>query len=125
MMAVSDPGFEVKVQISNIQQTKGLINVCLVTEREDFLGKCSEYHRVMKVTASEMVIRFPNVPSGEYAITVVHDQNSNGKLDVNLFGIPSEPYGFSNNPSTIFGPPAFEKCVFSVSNDKSLKIKLK
>jgi len=34
------------------------------------------------------------------------------KLDTNFLGIPKEPYGFSNNPSTLFGPPSFKKASF-------------
>jgi uncharacterized protein (DUF2141 family) len=29
-----------------------------------------------------------------YAIAVIHDENRNGELDTNMFGIPKEGYGF-------------------------------
>lgn len=48
------------------------------------------------------------VPPGRYAVVVIHDENSNMKLDRNFFGIPKEGFGFSNNPRVIFSAPSFQ-----------------
>ncbi len=53
-----------------------------------------------------------DLPRGTYAVTVYEDLNGNHKLDHNLIGIPREPVGVSNNPSTHFGPPHFDECSF-------------
>jgi uncharacterized protein (DUF2141 family) len=37
---------------------------------------------------------FSDIKPGKYAIAVIHDENCNGELDSNLFGIPTEGYGF-------------------------------
>ncbi|MGZ8876304.1 MAG: DUF2141 domain-containing protein [Halobacteriota archaeon] len=58
-----------------------------------------------------------NLDPGQYAITPFHDENGNGKLDRNALGVPTEPYGFSNNVQSFFGPPAFKKAVMQVSAD--------
>lgn len=47
------------------------------------------------------------LPPGRYA-AVIHDENSNMKLDRNFLGIPREGLGFSNNPRVIFSAPSFE-----------------
>jgi uncharacterized protein (DUF2141 family) len=52
------------------------------------------------------------LPFGEYAIKLYHDENSNNKMDRNMFGIPSEDYGFSNNASGSFGPADYEDAKF-------------
>jgi uncharacterized protein (DUF2141 family) len=57
---------------------------------------------------------FKNLPAGEYAFAVYHDANSNGKMDRNLLGIPSEDYAFSNNALGKMGPPSFEQARFSL-----------
>jgi uncharacterized protein (DUF2141 family) len=44
---------------------------------------------------------------GTYALAMYHDENGNQKFDRNGIGFPAEGYGFSNNPSTIAGLPAF------------------
>ncbi|MFN7732258.1 MAG: DUF2141 domain-containing protein [Pirellula sp.] len=48
------------------------------------------------------------------AVSAYHDLNSNGKLDKNSFGIPTEPYGFSRDPKRGFGPPSFEQAAVEI-----------
>jgi uncharacterized protein (DUF2141 family) len=58
-------------------------------------------------------LRVRNVRPGSYAIAVFHDTNGDGKLDRNFIGLPSEPYGFSNNVGRR-GPPNFEAARITV-----------
>lgn len=48
------------------------------------------------------------------AVSAFLDSNGNGSLDKNSFGIPTEAYGFSNNPKRGFGPPRFEEVATDV-----------
>jgi len=65
------------------------------------------------------------VSPGVYAVTVVHDKNSNNTLDHGIFG-PSEAYGFSNNKRAWLKPPSFEQCSFEVAETAvEVSIKLK
>jgi uncharacterized protein (DUF2141 family) len=52
---------------------------------------------------------------GDYAIAIYQDENGNGKLDTGTFGVPKEPFAFSNNFKPRFGGPDFEKCKFTVN----------
>jgi uncharacterized protein (DUF2141 family) len=66
-----------------------------------------------------------DVPFGTYALAVYQDVNNNKKLDVNLFGYPTEPFGFSNNIRPKFKAPSFEACKFEYnSNKNTIRIKL-
>jgi uncharacterized protein (DUF2141 family) len=62
------------------------------------------------------------------AISVYHDKNDNGKLDKNSFGLPTERYGFSNDPARGFGPPRFSQTAMPLGpllqNDASVQIRL-
>ncbi len=58
-------------------------------------------------------------PQTRWAVSAHHDENGNDKLDKNAFGIPTEPYGFSNNPKRGFGPPKFDEVSFSVDGDET------
>ena len=65
------------------------------------------------------------LPFGYYAVKLYHDENQNKKLDKNFFGIPTEGYGFSNDPSSI-GVPSYEKARFGPMSDNSpLEIKIR
>jgi uncharacterized protein (DUF2141 family) len=50
-----------------------------------------------------------NLDPGQYAIILFHDENGNGKLDRNALGVPTEPYGFSNNVRGFLGPQPSKK----------------
>ncbi len=62
-------------------------------------------------------VTFENIPPGHYALMVFHDENDNRRLDVNVFGIPREPIGFSNAYAPK-GPPAFERARFTLATER-------
>lgn len=49
---------------------------------------------------------------GEYAIATYQDLDSDGKIGKNFVGIPTDPYGFSNNYVPKLKAPAFKDCAF-------------
>jgi uncharacterized protein (DUF2141 family) len=55
------------------------------------------------------------VPPGRYAMVVIHDENENQKLDRNIFGIPKEGFGFSNNPRIRFSAPSWQAASTAVA----------
>ena len=64
------------------------------------------------------VLRFvlQDLPPGRYAVNAYHDENGNGELDTNFVGIPSEGYGFANDPNTSFGPADFDAAAVDVGD---------
>lgn len=48
------------------------------------------------------------LPPGRYGVVVIHDENSNMKLDRNFFGIPMEGFGFAKNPRVVLSAPSFQ-----------------
>lgn len=65
------------------------------------------------------------VEPGDYAIAVYHDVNANGQLDKKVFGIPKEPYGFSNNFRPRFSAPTFGDCKITVGDaGKAIAIRI-
>jgi uncharacterized protein (DUF2141 family) len=55
------------------------------------------------------------VPPGRYALVALHDENNNHKLDRNMFGIPKEGFGFSNNPKVLLSAPSFDTAAITVA----------
>jgi uncharacterized protein (DUF2141 family) len=72
------------------------------------------------VSATEDQVRFSlELPRNQpVAIAVFQDIDGNGRLSKNQFGIPTEPYGFSNNARGLLGPPSFSQAVFTIGNDR-------
>jgi len=66
-----------------------------------------------------------DILSGTYAITILHDENRNKKMDTNFLGIPKQGYAVSNNVRrSLIGPPKYEEAKFLHSRNSSLKIKM-
>jgi uncharacterized protein (DUF2141 family) len=65
------------------------------------------FHDSFPISGDQTVARL-TLPEGRYAIAVLHDENSNHKLDRNFIGIPKEGFGFSNNPRVHLTAPAFD-----------------
>ncbi len=77
------------------------------------------------ISAGRATLIFKDLPYGSYALVVVHDENANGRVDHNLFNIPSEKLGFSNgfSVSLFSGVPDFNDLRFSFNpTDGPLKI---
>jgi uncharacterized protein (DUF2141 family) len=73
---------------------------------------------VMKVRNTQARCDFEDIPPGTYALVVIHDENSNGKLDTNWLGVPREDYGFSNDAKGLLGGPSFSAASFPVRREK-------
>lgn len=58
---------------------------------------------------------FTGVPAGTYAVAVFHAERNETQMETGLFGKPKQGYGFSNNPSSMFGPPSFDSAAFTYS----------
>ncbi len=112
-----------EIIVKNVAPVHGTMRVALYNRAELFMKK----HYLVgeeKVTDTTVAIFFDNLPAGEYALSIFHDINDNGKLDTNLLGIPREPWGFSNNARGRLGPPDFEAARFIVNGKKEITILL-
>jgi len=115
---------DLTINVTNLKKNKGFLMVALYNHESKFL-KIFDTTKRKKVTQREAVLVFEELPFGTYAVSIFQDINGNNSLDTNFLGIPNEPYGFSNNPSTIFGPPKFKKAAFKIdSSTKTITIKL-
>ena len=99
----------VTIQITRADPGIGQIAVALFDSQESFLESAIIDSTQFVAESETLVFKFSDLAPGEYAISTFYDRNENGKLDTRLFGIPKEPFGFSNNPSVLFGPPSFDK----------------
>jgi uncharacterized protein (DUF2141 family) len=106
----------IHVQILNIRNSTGTVDCALFESPEGFpteVLRSATNVMVIKVRQTQARCDFEDIPPGRYALAVVHDENMNGKLDTNAFGIPTEGYGFSNDVTGVFGAPAFSAASFA------------
>lgn len=74
------------------------------------------------VTGTTATCTFDDVAPGTYAVSVMLDTNRNGKADKNFLGIPSEPWGVSNNVRPKMRAPKFEEASFTVDAGATLML---
>lgn len=112
------------IEVSITKYNKGKIYMALYDDEDHYMKK-TYMSSSEEVTDHKVTIVFKGLEKGEYAFSLFHDVNNNGKLDNNFFGIPKEPYGFSNHQKGRFGPPKFDKVKFTVNQDTHQKISIK
>ncbi|MGM0563821.1 MAG: DUF2141 domain-containing protein [Pseudomonadota bacterium] len=111
----------IHVKIPNIKNSTGNIACGIFESSEGFPDEFLVSARaviIKKIHKTDLQCKFSGIPPGTYAIAVIHDENMNGKLDTNLFGVPSEGYGFSNTTIDEFGAPAFAAARFSYDGEE-------
>jgi len=115
----------ITVVVTRIKDIKGQISIGLFSSENGFPEKGKEVKgKEVKVTGKTINYTFKDIPDGIYAIAVFHDSNNNGILDKNFLGIPKEGNAFSNNVTTTFGPPSFEKAKFELKGAFIAKIEM-
>jgi len=111
---------DLTLRIENADIGKGHLMIGIFNNADDFPSKTFR-EQSAAVTDKTMVITFPDLPAGQYAVSVFQDSNDNGKLDTAIFGIPSEKYGFSNGVRL----PNYKKCLFDFNNDMTVTVQIK
>jgi uncharacterized protein (DUF2141 family) len=105
------------VAVSQMRSAKGLLRVCLTADPDNFPACVDDADAITRsVPANAHSLRFEGLPHGQYAVAVIHDENSNAKLDT-FAGIPREGFGFSRNPPIRFAAPHFAAARFAVTGD--------
>jgi uncharacterized protein (DUF2141 family) len=112
---------DLTVLVKNVASATGKVRVALYNQAEKFPDKV---FRAREVVAAEGTVKvvFRGLLAGNYALSAFHDQNSNGKLDINAVGMPIEPYGFSNRAQGTFGPPTFASAQFYLADQPKTEV---
>jgi uncharacterized protein (DUF2141 family) len=97
-----------------LRNDKGQVLCALFSSAEVFPKKPDKavVRLTAKIVERQAVCDFTAVAPGTYAVSVVHDENSNGKLDTNFIGMPREGVGASNDAKGHMGPPKFAAASF-------------
>jgi len=110
------------IQINNIKNNKGYIYISIYKNSNNFLDKNKAYKTIILKSSTNLNYNL-DLKSGVYAVSIFHDENSNGILDRNFFHFPKEGYGFSTNPF-LFGKPTFSDAEFPLKDNQSIIIKM-
>jgi uncharacterized protein (DUF2141 family) len=110
------------VAVSGLKNNTGMVKVGLYNSEGTFL-KTTYKSITSEIKNNSATVTFVGIPKGEYGISTYQDENSNGILDKNMIGIPSEDFACSNNAKGFMGPPAYEDAKFNINKDLKIDIK--
>jgi uncharacterized protein (DUF2141 family) len=110
-----------KLVITNLKSPSAPVIIGVYNEKCKFPDpKCQLKVYTIKPDSLSVTAVITDLPFGIYALAIYQDVNSNGKIDKNFMGIPTEPYAFSNNYKPTVKAPAFKNCRFVYCADTSL-----
>ena len=116
---------EIIVDINNLKNYSGLARVCLYSSNDGFPIKSEKAFKTIVINLEKDGVRarFVDIPYGEYAVAVLHDENKNGKMDLSWMMLPEEGFGASNIMGKRTIPPAFDDAKFLLhSEERILKV---
>jgi uncharacterized protein (DUF2141 family) len=103
------------VTFSGIKATTGAIMFTVVNSEAAYGDKAPPTAQAMlPVSTSSTSKVLSGLAPGRYAIKAFHDVNGDGKMGANPFGIPTEPFAFSNNAVGNMGPAKWADASFEV-----------
>jgi uncharacterized protein (DUF2141 family) len=104
------------ISFTNLAAPTGTIMLALFDSKEAY-DKGANPARVLAVpvTGEAVSATIPNVLHGRYGFKILHDVNGDGKMNTNPFGMPIEPFAFSNNAVGNMGPATWEAAAFDIA----------
>ncbi len=116
---------KITLDIRGIQKSQGKVYIAAFRKTDAFPSMEGKFKSLVVTAKSNSTEAVMEIPADTYSIAVFHDANNNGKMDKNMFGIPTEIYGFSNNARATFSAPDFEDAAFELKHEKKMTIYLK
>ncbi|MEP1386116.1 MAG: DUF2141 domain-containing protein [Paraglaciecola sp.] len=113
---------DIEFHIQGVKQGEGRLLVQLFKGKENYTKDNALVGTSVQANSKTVVVKFNNIEQGEYALRFFHDENNNGQMETNLFGMPSEGYGFSNDAKPDFGPVSYSQIALTVSAQDSTVI---
>ena len=111
---------DITVVITNIRNADGEILISLYDKAEGFPKDRSAIIRTAAIPSDadgQVTTVFDDLPHGDYAIAVLHDEDTSQDMTFGVFHLPKEGYCFSNNVRVRFKPPKFKKVKFTLDGD--------
>ena len=107
---------DLNVAVSLPANRQGAVLAAVFDKAEGFPRGTPLRTGMAQAVQGKAMLVFTGLPKGDYAVTAFLDENSNTKLDANVFGVPTELYGFSRNARNLVGPPTFADAAFRMED---------
>jgi uncharacterized protein (DUF2141 family) len=102
------------ISFTDIEAPKGRIMLALFEGAAGYNGGKPVHGAAIEVTGTTASTVITGLAPGQYGVKLFHDVNGNGKMDTNPFGMPVEPFAFSNSAKGNMGPASWDAAAFEV-----------
>ena len=110
---------EIDLTLNGVQPKGGKILVT-VQSRDQFMQRAQTSGAVLDGAASgQMKVKLPDVPPGDYAVSVLHDADSSWSMTSAADGKPAEGWAMSS-AAPLRARPTFDQVKVSVNGDAAI-----
>jgi uncharacterized protein (DUF2141 family) len=120
--SAGDATARVDINVGTLRNTKGWLGCRLYSSPTGFPKEPTSRQQQKAITGATVGVTFEGLSAGTYAVSCMHDENANGKLDSNFLGIPTEGYGVSNNHTHALSAPTWDESKFEVKDGESVRL---
>jgi uncharacterized protein (DUF2141 family) len=108
------------VEVSGLKKVEGsMLYVAIINAESKEIGQYQS-----QVTSSTLSFKIASSGEEKLALRMFQDLDGDNEMNRGMFGIPSEPYGFSNNPEIKFGPPSLKEMLFDTASAETIKVSM-
>ncbi|MFZ9387334.1 MAG: DUF2141 domain-containing protein [Chitinophagaceae bacterium] len=117
----------IKLSITNLRNNNGHVLVSLFKDGAGYPDDVAKAFRTAKleILDKKATVLFSGLPSGSYAISILHDENNDQRMNKSFLGLPKEGYGFSNNVIGAFGPPGYNRASFRHASNTLTQVSIR
>ena len=105
---------DLTVAVEGVRSSAGQLILGLYTDAKQWPEGNAAYSVNVPAVQGRVVYVFKDLPPGRYALSGFDDENGNGEMDYNFFGLPKEGFFFSNDRHPVLSTPSFDACAFDV-----------
>ena len=115
---------QILIEVDGFENLDGNLAIAINNSSEQFSSNTESYKdTIIDAILHNITIVIEDVTPGTYAVSVFHDEDEDGELDLGgILGIPEEGFGFSNNPAIGFSQPDFNECKFLIEENQSVTV---
>ncbi len=123
----NEESYSLTIKVEDLRNSKGVVQFAIYNKEGSIPDeKFKKFYKkdIATIYNNTSTITFNNLPKGNYAVNILHDENKNGKID-KKFILPKEGIGFSNYKSIGFtNKPNFSKASFELDSNTKMDIKV-
>lgn len=130
VQAAGEEGATLSVRVEQIQDRKGEVGIAVFQNKKGYPTHIEHAYEPAWIPQEKGKVSvdhtFEGLPAGDWAVSVLHDENGNRKMERSTLGFPEEGVGFSNDQKVKMSAPDFDDCKFPLAEGetKSIVIKL-